>query len=350
MKARTVSFLALAAVCCAAPAAAASALREWNLKKPPGPGRLFPAGAETVKVYVADESDELIQAGGFDGEENASNFYGFWTRVPKGVSDLSTAASKDAVEALGMRWGDEGLVVSVTIRGYRIQSARRGSGPYHFFGYLRAQVQLRSGDGMDLRAGDLRYADYSSGAGPDEAISGFFARAAWQATARALLAFFPRAADPAAVARLLAALDSADPAARGRAAFWLGITGGSDAEGRLLPALRKETDLAAFGQIATALAMLSAPGAREEVAGMLSGGAREKTRDPSKPEEAWVLLHASALFGDKEVTSKIPAVKEWRGRLTDLARFESSGDLPAISPAEAEARKSNLEWITGKKK
>jgi hypothetical protein len=203
---------------------------------------------------------------------------------------------------------------------------------------------------MDLRSGDLRFADYSSGTGPDEAISGFFARAAWQATARALLAFFPRAAEPAAVARLLAGLDSADAAARGRAAFWLGVTGGSDAEGRLLPALRKETDLAAFCQIATALAMLSAPGAREEIGGMLSGAAKEKTRDPSKPEDAWVLLHASALFGDKEVTSKIPAVKEWRGRLTDLARFESSGDLPVISPAEAEARKANLEWITGKKK
>jgi hypothetical protein len=83
---------------------------------------------------------------------------------------------------------------------------------------------------------------------------------------------------------------------------------------------------------------------------MLSGAAKEKTRDPSKPEEAWVLLHASALFGDKEVNSKIPQVREWRARLTDLARFESSGTLPPLSPAESEARKTSMEWITGKKK
>lgn len=350
MKARLVPFLALAALFCAARAAAAPPLREWSIKKPPAPGRLFPGGAETVKVYVADESGEMIQATGFDGEEDASRFYGFWTRVPNGVTELSTAASKDAVEALGMQWGPEGLVVSITIRGYRIQAARRANGPYHFFGMLRAQVSLRSGDGMDLRAGDLRFADYSSGAGPDEAISGFFARAASFATARALTAFFPRAADPAAVGRLLAGLDSADPAARGRAAFWLGIAGGNEVEGKLLPALRKETDLAAFSQIAAALAAIGSPAAREEIAGMLSGAGKEKVRDPSRPEDAWVLLHASALFGDKEVSSKIPPVKEWRARLTDLARFEASGDLPAVSPAEAEARKISLEWITGKKK
>ena len=350
MKARTVSFLALAALWWAASAAAAPPLKEWNIKKPPAPGRLFPGGAETVKVYVADESGEMIQATGFDGEEDASHFYGFWTRIPNGVTDLFTAASKDAVEALGMQWGNEGLVVSVTIRGYRIQAVRRGSGPYHFFGMLRAQVQLRSGDGMDLRAGDLRFADYSSGAGPDEAVSGFFARAAWLATARVLLAFFPRAADPAAVTRLLAGLDSPDAASRGRAAFWLGITGGGDAEGKLLPALRKEPDLAAFSQIAAALAAIGSPAAREDVAGILSGAAKDRPRDPSRPEDAWVLLHASALFGDKEVSSKIPPVKEWRARLTELARFEASGDLPKIGPAEAEARKASLEWITGKKK
>jgi len=350
MKARIVSFLALAALSCAASGAAAPPLREWNARKPPGPGRLFPGGAETVKVYVADESGEMIQATGFDGEEDVSHFYGFWNRVPNGVPDLCTAASKDAVEALGMQWGNEGLVVSVTIRGYRIQAVRRASGPYHFFGMLRAQVQLRSGDGQDLRAGDLRFADYSSGAGPDEAISGFFARAAWLATARVLLAFFPRAAEPAAVTRLLAGLDSADAAARGRAAFWLGVTGGNEAEARLLPALRKEADLAAFSQIAASLAAVGSPAAREEIAGLLSGAAKEKTRDPSRPEDAWVLLHASALFGDKEVASKIPPVREWRARLEDLARFESSGNLPAFTPAESQARKISMEWITGKKK
>src|SRR5262245_52310878 len=164
------------------------------------------------------------------------------------------------------------------------------------------------------------------------------------------MAVFPRAADPAAVGRLVSGLDSADAAARGRAAFWLGITGGNDVEGKLLPALRKEPDLPAFSQMAAALAALNSSAAREEIAGMLSGAAKDKTRDPSRPEDAWVLLHASALFSDKEVASKIPPGKEWRGRLTDLERFEGSGNLPPVSPAEAEARKTSLEWITGKKK
>ena len=350
MKGRLVSLLAFAVLGFASVAAAAPPLKEWAIKKPAGPGRLFPPGAETVKVYVSDESGELIQAGGFDGEEDASHFYGFWTRVPNGVPDLLTAASKDAVEALGMRWGAEGLVVSITIRGYRIQTARRASGPHHFFGYIRLQAMLRSGDGQDLRSADYRIADYSSGAGPDDAVSGFFARAAWQATARILLAFFPRPADPAAVGRLLAGLDSPDPAVRGRSAFWRGSAGGADAEGRLLPALRKETDLAAFSQIAAALAAIGSPAAREEIAAMLSGGAKEKVRDPSKPEDAWVLLNSMALLGDKEISSKTPAVREWRNRLSDLGRFVSSGDLPAVSPAEAEARKAALEWITGKKR
>src|SRR5262249_57647437 len=104
------------------------------------------------------------------------------------------------------------------------------------------------------------------GAGAEEGIGGFFARAASFATARALTAFFPRAADPAAVGRLLAGLDSADPAARGRAAFWLGIAGGNEVEGKLLPALRKETDLAAFSPIAARLAARGSPAARDEIA------------------------------------------------------------------------------------
>ncbi|HKF43509.1 MAG TPA: HEAT repeat domain-containing protein [Thermoanaerobaculia bacterium] len=350
MQARRVSLVALAVLSWTALATAAAPLKEWNVKKPPGPGRLFPPGAETVKVYVSDESGELIQAAGFDGAEDMASFYGFWTRVPNGVQDLFTAASKDAVQALGMQWGAEGMVVSVAIRGYRIQAARRTSGPYHFFGYIRLQTMLRSGDGQDLRSADYRIADYCSGNGPDEAISGFFTRAAWQATAQILLAFFPRATDPEAVGRLAAGLDSPDPAVRARSAFWLGIVGGNDAGERLLAALRKETDLAAFGQIAAALASIGSPAAREEVASMLSGSAKEKGRDPSKPEEAWVLLDSMALFGDKEISSKTPPVREWRNRLSDLARFVSSGDLPVMSPAEAEARKASLEWITGKKK
>ena len=342
--------MALAVLLLAAAAPAAPPLKEWSVKKPPGPGKLFPQGAETVKVYVSDESGELIQATGFDGTEEPANFYGFWTRVPNGVQDLFTTASKDAVQALGMQWGAEGMVVSITIRGYRIQAARRASGPIHFFGYIRLQAMLRSGDGQDLRSADYRIADYASGNGPDEAITGFFTRAAWQATARILLAFFPRPADPDAVARLVAGLDSPDPAVRGRSAFWLGIAGGNDIPERLLGALRKETDLAAFGQIAAALASLGSPAAREEIGSMLAGAAKDKPRDPSKPEEAWVLLDSMALLGDKEISSKTPGVKEWRGRLADLARFVSSGELPVMSPAEAEARKASLEWITGKKK
>ena len=146
------------------------------------------------------------------------------------------------------------------------------------------------------------------------------------------MAFFPRAADPAAVGRLLAGLDSADAAARGRAAFWLGITGGSDAEGKLLPALRKETDLAAFSQIAAALAAIGSPAAREEIAGMLSGAAKDKTRDPSKPEDAWVLLHASALFGDKEVNSKIPPGPRVASPPHGSGAFRVFGHAAALEP------------------
>ena len=332
-------------------APAAGPLRAVTLKKPPGPGRLFPPGAETVKVYLMDERTEMILSLGFDGgEETPSGFYGYWTRVPNGAAGLFESAARDAVEALGMRWGTEGQVVTVLTRDLRIQHFNRPGEPVHFAAYGRFQAILKSGDGQDLRTEDLRLAGHAvATASPDEALSGLLARMAWETTVRALLAYFPRKPDPEAVARLLTALDSRDPALRARAAFWLGFAGGDEVAQKLTAVLRREEDPGAFEAAAESLARIRSPQGREEIADVLSGKVKWKGVDPARIEFAWALLHALALYGDSDLASRVPASKDLRGRLTDLVRFESTGQPPALSPAEVEGRTRGMAWITGKK-
>ncbi len=326
-------------------------LRAVTLKKSPGPGRLFPVGAETAKVYLTDERGELVLSLGFEGgEETPSNFYGFWTRVPNGVAGVFESAARDAVEALGMRWGSEGMVVSILTRDLRIQHFNRAGEPVHFVAYGRFQAMLKSGDGQDLRSEDLKLAGYAvAETTPDEALSVLYSRMAWEATVRALLAYFPRKPQPEAVERLLAALDSRDPALRARSAFWLGLAGGEDVARKLLAAFRREENPGAFGAEAESLARLRSPQGREEIAGVLSGKTKLKGHDPARIVDAWALLHALALYGDGDLDSRVPESKDVRGRLTDLVHFERIGQPPALSPAEAEGRTRSLEWITGKK-
>jgi hypothetical protein len=326
-------------------------LHSVTLKKPPGPGRLFPAGAETVKVFPIDERGELILSAGFEGGvETASGFYGFWSRIPNAVPDLLAASSKDAVEASGMRWGSDGLVLSLTVRDLRIENFHREGGPELFFAYIRLEAKLQSGDAQELRTSEVKLAECeSSPADPGDALSRLLARAAWKATAGSLLGFFPRNPEPEAVGRLIALLPSRDPVSRERAASWLAFASGENVAGALLFALREEEDLGAFDAEAAALAAVGSSQGRGEIAQVLAGKIRWKHRDPVRVEDAWVLLHALALMGETDLESKLPAVREGRGRLTDLVRFDMTGKVPAASPEEAQGRARFREWITGKK-
>ena len=165
-----------------------------------------------------------------------------------------------------------------------------------------------------------------------------YARAAWEAAAKTLQAHFAKKPDPEAVQRVLAsAFDkTSDDAQRTFAIYWLGLVGQNvpSVPEKLFTLFRQDKDQTIYETSAVALARLSAPGAREEFEAVVSGSKKLAEWDPkTDAEETWTLLHALGILGGTELGQKIPpTLQRHRERVTDLVRFDETGESPKMSP------------------
>lgn len=316
--------------------------------KPVSPkvGRLFPEGPETVRVVVKDERPAypfLVTGVG------VTNFggrviLGYYGDSPGTVASLFEAGARDALEILGIKPGD-GVVLEISVKEFRVETTTSWGFP-NVIVYGRVQATVKSGDGGEPASRDFKIAHYETSA-LFETMSAAYVRAAWEVTARSLLARFPKKTEPEAIQRLLSSLDTnKDQRQREYAVFWLGLVGQDNpaVKEKLFALFRREENQSVSEQAAVSLAMLGVPEARTEFEAVLSGSKKLSEWDPKDDaENAWHLLHGLALLGATDLGPKVPAVKRLHEKLTDLVRFHDKGEIPKTSQQDLDELTAKLE-------
>jgi hypothetical protein len=313
-----------------------------------GVGRLFPESSETVRVVVKDERppDPVLVAGMMERALMGPALMGFYSEKADTAAELFGAAAREAVDILGMKNGDGGATLELLVKDFRVEYVAHNFGGINYLAYGNLATSLRGADGAELAAKTFRWASWDSSLKiPWPSI---YARAAWEAAAQTLAAAYPKKADPAALQRVLSSLATAKEDAAAHAVFWLGLAGTDDpaASEKLFSLFRTAEDQTIYEWAALSLARLGAAGAREEFEAVLSGSKKLKEWDPREDaEEAATLLRALAILGATDLAQKIPpTVQRHRDRLTELAQFLATGEMPKMSPKlEAELQKARAK-------
>jgi phosphoglycolate phosphatase-like HAD superfamily hydrolase len=261
------------------------------------------------------------------------------------IAELFEAGAMEAVEILGMKPG-EGALLELSIQEFRVEIAPPPFGLPNFISHGRVEAVLKSPEGEELARGTYPAASWET-ASKWEAVAAAFTKSAWEASARTLLSRFSGQPDPDAIQRVLASLDTnKDQRQRDYAVFWLGLVGRDNpavAE-KLFDLFRKEQEQSVRQSAAVALAMLLAPGAREQFEALLSGGQKLSQWDPrGDAEEAWHLLRGLWLLGVTDLGSKVPPIKRHRDKLEDLLRFQQTGEIPRMDPKDMAELTRKLE-------
>lgn len=322
----------------AAPAGAA-ALEARFEPYPLKVGRLYAESPRAVKVVVKDErpADPLIAYGlmGFD------KLVGFYAEDPAEVPRAIQKGATDALRVLGLTEG-EGATLEVTLSELKIDAFAPpfGAVPNEVV-YGRAEVALTPAGGEAPPPVRVRLVLYGS-----RQISVLFARIGWEVAGSAFPGLLGLSPDAEAVKALLARLGrEKDDDVLEQGATWLGFAGAADrtAAERLLSLFRTAEDQSVYQAAAVALGRLGANGAKEEIEAVLSGAKKLPEWDPAgDAENAWHLLYALHLLGEKDLAPKVPKVERWREKLTDLVGFLETGrvppDDPKLAPELAKAR------------
>jgi hypothetical protein len=304
-------------------------------------GRLFRPGPP-VRIAFRDESppDPLV-AWGVGGPGTLMAFY------PESAAALQAvleAAPREAAAVLGVAngaGGEAGASLEVVLKERRVDLAWGAFGSVNYIGYALVETLFRKAAGEEPERMLHRAAVYETWSGqPKNVLPRILSRPIWEATATALQRALRPQPDPEAVSRLVAETGtSKEDEVRGDMVFWLGWAGGQDpAVAEALFALfRTAKAQALYENAAVALARLGAPGAREEFRSVLDGTKKLKEWDPGDDaEEAWHLLRALSLLGEKELGAKTPAVKRYREKLADLVAFLEAGTVPRTGGKDAE--------------
>lgn len=300
-----------------------------------GVGRLYPESSETIRIVVKDErpADPVLIAGMMERALMGPALIGQYSEEPNAAARLFEAAAKEAVEVLGMKVGDGGPILELTVPAFRVEWVAHNFGGVNVLAFGNLQTSLKGADGAELAAKTFRWASWDSSL--KIPFLSTYARAAWEATARTLLAAFPKKAEPAAIQRVLSSLATAREDAASHATFWLGIAGADDpaVTDKLVSLFRSAEDQTMYEWAALSLARLGAPGVREELEAVLSGAKKLKEWDPREDaEEAFTLVNALGTLGVADLATKIPpTIERHRERLTDLVQFLATGEMPKMS-------------------
>lgn len=305
-----------------------------------GVGRMYPESTEAIRIVVKDErpADPVLIAGMMERALMGPALIGQYSEEPNAAARLFESAAKEAVEVLGMKVGDGGTVLELTVPAFRVEWVAHNFGGVNVLAFGILQTSLKGADGAELAAKTFRWASWDSSL--KIPFLGVYARAAWEATARTLLTAFPKKAEPAAIQRVLSSLATAKEEAASHAVFWLGIAGGDDASvaEKLLSLFRSAEDQTIYEWSALSLARLGAPGAREELEAVLSGAKKLGEWDPREDaEEAFTLVNALGTLGVADLGAKVPpTLQRHRERVSDLVHFLATGEIPKMSPKLSE--------------
>jgi hypothetical protein len=296
--------------------------------------RLFAASSQTVRVVVRDERapDPLTAWGKF----GSATLTGFCGERPDEVPAAIERGARDALTVLGLQAGSD-ISLEIAIKEMRVFVVSvKYSLTSHVTAYMVATAAVRSGETEVAPASPLLIALYGEGV-----IAQAFARLGWESAARVLPGALGLKPDPAAVAALLAQMNvTKDEKLLEQGAFWSAFAGREDAA--TIPMLSKLFHTAKNPSVSEAellaLAEMKAPGVKDEVLAILAGREKLKDWEPKKDtRRAWILLEALALFGERDLTARMPKVDVYPEMLTDLVGFRETGKIPEVSPADAKA-------------
>lgn len=173
-----------------------------------------------------------------------------------------------------------------------------------------------------------------------EAVTRINRQAAWEAVATALAARRPAQPDSAQIRRLLGTLDTTkDEVARRNTLFWLGLFGKNDpaVQEKLLSLFRTSKDQRVRQAAVEAIGMLGIQEARPDVEAVLKGAKKLGDWDNSDTEQVWYLLRALGRLGEGDLRSRVPTSDVNKRRLLiELAQFQETGEIPAMTEAEKE--------------
>ena len=339
---------------------------------------LDPAGSGVGAVYGSrDPSVSVAVTGpGVHGRVLAESYTG-WTvdmafdsERDGDAVDLFRTSAEEAARAFGFDEGN-GATIGLAVDDFHVYTYLRG-GPVNCVGYgnLRATISAPDGSVLAVRKLDVAYWDqtntvWSLKEVQREALTRIYRQAAWEATAAVLAAAYPGNANPAALRRLLAVLDSsASDATRGTVLFWLGLTGQNDAavRERLLLLFRTSREQRIREGAVEAIGMLGIEEARPDIEAILSGSRKVGHWDNQDPGEDWHLLRALYRMGQTDVSIFLPRIEgppdlgwlEWLplaplkvtacrcdpglAMIADLVRYQQTGEIP-LTGAERQARK-----------
>lgn len=317
---------------------------------PSATGALFPARDVAVEVVVKDERPEKLVLssglGGYNPEGGKGAFMGFYAEKPETLADLFAAAAKESVGVLGLKVGSGGDVLTLTVKEMRIDMFWYPFGAPNYVGYAVVDAAVTSPDGKETRR-SFRIPSYDTSAKrADIQVAWVWSRAAWQATAQALLAHRPADPDEAAVKKLCDGLrnDAEDDQLRAHRVFWLGLLGKPSpaATETLMGMFRTERRQRVSQAASDALGLLGAAEARDEMLAVLTGKTKNKEWDVEDTQRVWHLVRPLALLDTPDLGTKIPKTKHMPVTIPNLRAFVESGTLPEKPAKEQEKLKEAL--------
>ncbi|HJV23841.1 MAG TPA: hypothetical protein VJ570_14150 [Holophagaceae bacterium] len=340
--------------------ACAPALLKGPLVRPEaGQGRLVVARAEAVQVRVQDArpAGSVLAGGLLGGKEGTTDgvYRAYGTESPGALTDYMAGSAQEALATLGLKAG-AGIPLTVSLKGLRVDLSRYSAmSPMNCAGLCHLETTLQL-PGAEPRTRSFKLAFYETtvpvwtmGEVAGGALSRILHQATCEAVVRTLQEALPGSPDGEALARLLGTARGADEKKGRQSVFWLGLTGGGNAEVKAaLVALYRDSKLQHVREGAVeAVGML---GLREEapfVEGLLAkGGGKESDWDLGDAEQVWYLLKALHLLGVAPLEARIPTgdMKD-RSKLSVLVKFLESGEIPPLSAEEQkmldQARGSN---------
>lgn len=310
-----------------------------------GVDRLFAASSEVVRVVARDERSAGEILGVRRGKGTERDF--FAVENPGAVARFVEASSSEALPLLGLRAGEGGSVLEITISDFWIESYDFGGhwAAGNFLAWGRVGAVLKSSDGKEVFAQRLTLPMFyllAPGGAPKTiglSTSYLLERLAWEVTASTLIPGLSLEPDRGQVQKLFDFPVRNTPIGRANVVFWLGFAGKDDPGviDWMYRTFRTAEGQKVYQEAAIALARLRAPGAAEELEAVLTGKKKLEEWESDDAEQASYLLRALGMLGVRDLARKIPATPNLRPELESFVRLQETGEMPAMSPGEKAA-------------
>ena len=310
---------------------------------------LYAAHAATVAVTVKDErpADSFLGGGilGPNSDKGEGIFLAYQPETPDQLRDYMEGSAKAALATFNFTSGPA-YGLEVRLKAARIDMYRySGFSPMNCIGYLDIETAIKGPDGQEkVKDFKLTYYENTTPAMSmkevvEEAVSRIYHQAVTESVVSTLQAEFPGAAEPRALAKTMATVQtSQDEIAARELVFLMGLTGREDQATKdgVVALFRTAKGQRVREGALEAVGMLGVANQASDIQGLLSGKQKIGDWDKDDTEEVWYMLKSLHLLGTPDLAHQIPVSDKLNGgaRLKTLVDFMDNGQIPALSEKE----------------